>query len=86
MNHLPALYIEAEPADIIEQLPEGTFIGRYDRTKYDISKPAEDQPIWSIRFFSTPDETTTKTLYPDGRRIPLFVWSKRTEYEYKYAL
>lgn len=86
MNFLPALFTEAEPADIIISNSTGTYIGRYDRSKFNSELTAEEQPIWSIRFISTPDENTTQTLYPDGSRLFAFVWNNREDYNYKYSL
>lgn len=86
MNFLPAIYTEAEPADIILTTDEGTYIGRFDRSKYDPAQDAEVQAIWSIRLIKTPDENTVKTLYPDGMKQSVYVWNNREEYNYKYAL
>lgn len=86
MNYLPAIYTEAEPADIVLSTEEGTYIGKFDRTKYDPTQDAEGQAIWSIRFIETLNENTVKTLYPDGIKQSVYVWNNREEYNYKYAL
>lgn len=86
MYHYPALYTEANPADIIVSTENGTYIGKFDRSKYNPEEDAEAQPIWSIRFIATPDESTTKTLYPEGSKLHTYVWNDREEYNYKYAL
>ena len=67
-HFLPTLFTDAEPADIINSTDAGTYIGKYDRGKFDPSKPAEEQPIWSIRFIATPSEAITQTLYPEGSK------------------
>lgn len=60
MNHkIPDLYSEAILADIIETCAEGTYVGKYDRAKYDPSIDVHAQPIWRIRFFeNTVNENT----------------------------
>ena len=60
--------------------------GKYDRGKFDPSKPAEEQPIWSIRFIATPSEAITQTLYPEGSKQSKYIWDERNSYHYKYAL
>lgn len=87
MKHfLPSLFTEAEPADIIIETSDGTYIGRFDRGRYDNSIPAEQQPIWSIRLVATPNDYTIKTLYPDGIKHPNFIWDQKESYNYKFAL
>ena len=46
-HFLPTLFTDAEPADIINSTDAGTYIGRYDRAKFDPSRPPEEQGIWS---------------------------------------
>ena len=87
MRHfLPSLYTEAEPADIVMETANGTYIGKFDRSNYDNSKPAEQQPIWSIKLVATPNGSTIHTLYPDGIKNPIFVWDQKESYQYKFAL
>jgi hypothetical protein len=85
-HFLPTLFTDAEPADIIESTDAGTYIGKYDRAKFDPSQPAEGQPIWSIRFIATPSDTITQTLYPEGSKQPKYIWDERNLYHYKFAL
>ena len=86
MNHfIPSLYLEADPADIIVATSAGTYIGKFDRSQFNPALPAEGQKIWSIRFIEATDESTTKTLYPNGVQLFAFVWDDREDYTYKYA-
>ena len=86
MRHLPSLYTEAEPADIVMETDNGTYIGKYNRAKFNPELPAEEQPIWSIRLVATPNENTFMTLYPNGIKLPVHVWNKKDTYNYKFAL
>ncbi len=86
MNFLPAIYTESEPADIVVSAAEGTYIGRFDRSKYDSTQDAEEQAIWSIRLIASPDENTVKTLYPNGIKAYMHVWNDREDYNYQYSL
>lgn len=85
-NFIPSLYTESEPADIVVETEQGTYIGKYDRAKFNPGMPAEEQAIWSIRFVSKPSENTIMTLYPDGVKRFVFVWNKKETYNYKFAL
>lgn len=95
MNHkIPDLYSEAILADIIETCAEGTYVGKYDRAKYDPSIDVHAQPIWRIRFFENVENVgensavlrRTRILYPDSRSNFKFVWDNRKNYTYKYSL
>lgn len=87
MEHfIPDIYAGAVPPDIVVATEEGTYVGKYDRGRFDPETPAEEQPIWSIILYDTSQEGTTKTLYPGGSKRAVFVWDEREEYNYKYAL
>lgn len=85
-HFLPALFTEAEPADIVVETDDSTYIGRYDRSQFDASRPAEEQAIWSIRLIDNSTNGTIKTLYPNGLKTSVFVWNNRESYTYIYAL
>ena len=48
-----ALYQEAEMPDVVTQIGSRTYIGKFDRNRYDKILPAEEQPIWQIRCVET---------------------------------
>lgn len=89
MTHFPALYVEAEKPDIIEETASGTYLGWFDRKEFDRSSSPETQPIWRIRYIAQADAngvSTTKILYPNGRDEYSQVWNDRESLTYNFRM
>lgn len=84
MTYFPDLFTAAVLPDIIEETPSGTFMGWFDRIKYDRKRKPHGQPIWTIRKVAV-DGSFTEVFYPNGSRLPKFVWDDRKSYSYTYC-
>lgn len=88
MNFYGEDYLKAIPADIIRENERGTFLGWFDRSKFNKELAVESQPIWRIRLFEQQTDgnsVVTRTLYPNGDRNFNFKFSDIDTLTYDYA-
>ena len=88
-NNYPEFMLNAISADIVAETSAGTYLGWYDRQKYDpAGSDVTEQQIWKIKFFKNETangEKITKTLYPNGNKHHSFAWNDHSTLTYQYA-